>query len=74
MSRPFADIPGFKKLDAAIRDTISAHLATLRELDKSRAGKRTDDELNVLILVERHLETALKEAQAARKALWDGVV
>ncbi len=74
MGRIYADIPGFKKLDASLRELSSAYLAALKEVDRCRARKLKPDELAAMDAVEASLNDALADAKKARAVLWDGVV
>lgn len=74
MAKPsFADIPGFKKLDAALRDAISAHGVVLHAIKTSRSGRRSPTEIATLVEVEKEVQSALEKAKLARHVLWKGV-
>ena len=74
MPKPYADIPGFKKLDAALRDALVGHKRALDEIASARRGRRTQDEIEALAKVEATTTAAMELARQARSVLWDGVV
>lgn len=74
MPKPYADIPGFKKLDAALRDALVGHKRALDEIASARCGRRTKDEMEVLAKVEATTTAAMELARQSRNVLWEGVV
>lgn len=70
MRIPPSELPKFKKLDGALRDSLSAMVTVLHELDQARAGRRTPPELLLLQDIERWIQSAKGITQAARMDLW----